>query len=179
MGLSTRVKILGHPRRSIQTTNLSSCIAYLPSLHFFEEPSPAQVILLRRETGARYRNPEKSSTVVWRRRQRRLTGSDPDPQEKLLATAGLGSSGGSRRLLDVQRPTAERQLDSDPRRRSGEQDQRACSRRVQSVRSVYGREGEAVRVYAKGLRQLHRQIESLQIPFFLLQGDAKETIPDF
>ncbi|CAN7134349.1 unnamed protein product [Brassica rapa subsp. narinosa] len=31
----------------------------------------------------------------------------------------------------------------------------------------------------KGLRQLHRQIESLQIPFFLLQGDAKETIPEF
>ncbi|KAG5390935.1 hypothetical protein IGI04_032476 [Brassica rapa subsp. trilocularis] len=31
----------------------------------------------------------------------------------------------------------------------------------------------------KGLRQIHRQIESLQIPFFLLQGDAKETIPEF
>ncbi|EOA39030.1 hypothetical protein CARUB_v10011602mg [Capsella rubella] len=31
----------------------------------------------------------------------------------------------------------------------------------------------------KGLRQLHRQIDSLQIPFFLLQGDAKETIPNF
>ncbi|XP_019057660.1 PREDICTED: deoxyribodipyrimidine photo-lyase isoform X2 [Tarenaya hassleriana] len=31
----------------------------------------------------------------------------------------------------------------------------------------------------KGLRQLHRQIESLQIPFFLLQGDATVTIPNF
>nr|AAC08008.1 type II CPD photolyase PHR1 [Arabidopsis thaliana]CAA67683.1 CPD photolyase [Arabidopsis thaliana] len=31
----------------------------------------------------------------------------------------------------------------------------------------------------KGLRQLHHQIDSLQIPFFLLQGDAKETIPNF
>ncbi|CAH8389077.1 unnamed protein product [Eruca vesicaria subsp. sativa] len=31
----------------------------------------------------------------------------------------------------------------------------------------------------KGLRKLHRQIESLQIPFFLLQGDAMETIPEF
>ncbi|CAH2038127.1 unnamed protein product [Thlaspi arvense] len=31
----------------------------------------------------------------------------------------------------------------------------------------------------KGLRQLHRQIDSLQIPFFLLQGDAKDTIPNF
>ncbi|KAJ0248081.1 Deoxyribodipyrimidine photo-lyase [Hirschfeldia incana] len=31
----------------------------------------------------------------------------------------------------------------------------------------------------KGLRELHRQIESLQIPFFLLRGDAEETIPDF
>lgn len=63
--------------------------------------------------------------------------------------ATSGSNAGSRSLLDVQRSTAERQLGSDPRRRSGEQDQRAGGRRVQSVRSVPRRKGEAIRVYVE------------------------------